>query len=189
MIYLRAIVKEINMAVDAYFATLLAFQKRALWNICTSARGEVGGTEVVAPYYFNADGEGIFVGPDDQFDFIAYHRANGLVVFPSQGQFGNGLQSLGLTASMSMTVFYNQKVICMSPDEIALILMAKIIVPANIENVKGIFINLDSVSFDKETIFASEYRALPYTLSAEQQLLRINYTLEGTFRKDCLNIC
>jgi hypothetical protein len=88
-----------------------------------------------------------------------------------------------------MTVFYNQKVICLSPDEVALLLISKIIVPANIQFVKGLFINLDSVSFDKEAIFASEYRALPYNLSAEQQLLRINYTLEGTFRKDCLNIC
>ena len=187
--YLRPIVNAINLSLEAYMATLKGFQRRALWGICTSATGEVNGTEVIAPYFFNSEGEGIFVGPDDNYDFILYHRCDGLVMSPSVGQFGDGLAATALAAVMSMTIFYNEKVLCLSPDEMALIVIAKITVPKNLENVKSISINLSQVSFDKEAIFASEYKALPYPLSAEQQLLRISYTLEGTFRKDCLIIC
>jgi hypothetical protein len=108
---------------------------------------------------------------------------------PSVGAYGDGKKQTALSAPMSMTVFYNEKVICLSPDEMALLLISQIVVPANTESVKGISINLSQVSFDKETIFAREYKALPYTLSAEQQLMRLDYFIEGTFRKDCLIIC
>ena len=188
-LFTRPAVAAINTSIQTYLSTLRGLQKAAYYGVATNGVGEMDGIRVIAPYVFDSDGEGVFVGPDDSFDFILYHRALSMSTVSKGGAFGDGTKEVRMTSNMSMIVYYNEKAVCLSPDDIFMVMASKISIPPTMGDVMGISINLGSVSFNKEDIFASEYKAVPYNLSAEQQIFRIDYTLEGTFRKDCLNIC
>jgi len=188
-IFTKLVVAKINENIEALIKGSRSFQRRQLYGVATKQAGDVYGVpNVGAPYVFNSDGEGVFTGVDDAYDFLVYHKAGAMTASASKG-YGDQNKELTVRADMSLVIYYDESKICFSPDEMTLILMPAFFGKFVLPDIQNCFINLGTASFDKEAVFASEFRLVPFKLSAEQQFFRVSYTIEGSYKIGCLNIC
>jgi len=148
------------------------------------------------PSFVDDNGEGQYVGPDDDFDVIIYHRVNGINVGKGniKDSFGDANLYDTNVARMSMVVFGKRDLLKMSNDDLAIYLQAAMPEAATKEMLKQMSfraanINAKDINLNDMQVFMEEFQNMQFFLKPDQFLFKLNYTIESAFLKKCFKKC
>lgn len=188
MRYLNDIVCEINdelrrvMPSNSKFAPIATQMMRK------------GNNGKIFPSYVDNYGEGKYVGPEDDYDAIVYHRVNSLVPGRILSTWGDGKSLEAIAAKMQLVAFGRRDKIKMSGDEMALKILASI--PPKVSsplisklNFRSVEVKTADSNINSLQVFQEEFPDSGFFLKPEQFLIRINYTIESVFLKGCFKTC
>lgn len=139
---------------------------------------------------FPATGDGKDVSIDDSKKTVVYHRH-------IRNSYRKDLQMethYTQTVQMLMVVYANKNLIENADSLESLIIQAFPVryEQPNIPDLTGVFnINVSVISSEMNpvTVFAGEYRNVPYRLSTDDIYFSLSYTLEIKFDNTCLDVC
>lgn len=150
-----------------------------------------GSEQEMLPGVVDRDGEITYVGIDDIYPVIIYHRNAGLTtsrVTQRQG-FGDEYSDVVNTYQMAMIIFIDHKKTKLYPEELFLFLQSNMPDALKSEPYKQITIRTTNVILNSQLVFQAEYAGTKFTLPAEKSLFQINYTIESIFKKECFAKC
>lgn len=195
MTYLNTIVKFINTSLENGLLKKQPFQNRSVIEVAESfARIENNITQLL-PGFVDDNGEIKYVGPDDEYSVIIYHKINtvGFGKIVKQG-YGDSTGVNTNLARMSMVVFGKRNELKLTNAEMALKLQA--IFPESADKnllqqlqFKKCSITTNDVVLNNLQVFQEEYQGVGYFLKPEQFLLKLNYQIESAFLKECFTTC
>lgn len=176
--------------VDKRFAGM---QLHGLANLVTYKEGEAIKT---APVVMDKNYEPQFIGLDDTYPAIIYHRAQSLSYNSNtnNAQFGRGVNKVVQVADMMLVIYgrfarlkitaeqFEALIVSGFPDEVA----SEELVPYKLDNM---LITLQSSNMLGPQVYAGEYGGPPVVISAEDILFAVRYRIETAFRKNCFSIC
>lgn len=142
------------------------------------------------PGLVNKDGEIKYVGIDDIYSIIIYHKLNSLSSTPKNNGRGDNPGDLTTSFGLSMIVYWDRKRYNKLPDEVVFIAQARL--PQLIkdtDDVKLIKIKVGSANFNSLQVFTQEYSGTKFDLPPNANLMNLNYTIEATFNPACLPAC
>jgi hypothetical protein len=195
MPYLKTIVKYINEALQEKVLSRDTFCRQKVVGIAQSMVRFNGENKELLPSYVCEKGEAHYLGPDDDFDIIIYHRVNSLAV--QKGIINKGFgDSKGYdvnTARMSLVVFGRRDKLRLTNDELAIYLQSAIPEAASSDlmdslQLKACNINVNDIILNDLQVFNEEFQNIDYFLAPEQFLFKINYSNDSAFLKECYNI-
>lgn len=147
------------------------------------------GSETI-PATVNKDGECRYVGLDDTYPAIIYHKNTAITTVRSarQGR-GDEYSDLINTYSLSMIVYLDHKRSCLLPDEMFLFLQANFPDAIKEDPFSLIRVNITSVILNSAQVLKTEYEGIELKIPPEKSLFQVNYNIETTFRKKCFEKC
>lgn len=194
MARLDPIVAVINEALRTTVFKDKRFLKPAMFGIAEPTPNKVGETYESLPGIIRDDGEITMVYPDDKNIIQVYHKVNSLTESADRSQYGNGNSNMIRTASMSMIIFGNRKVIKRRKDDLELFISASI--PSKLSKADLIVMGLKDCSithtssdFNSLFIYTREYNTKKYYLKPSHLFFEMKYTIECKFNKACINTC
>lgn len=195
MNYLNKIVRSINASLEQSCFKKKPFQNRYVVDVCEVFQRNENEITQSLPGYINHDGEITYVGPDDEYNLIIYHKVNSIffskLVKSAYGD-SRGLDTQ--TASMSMIVFCKRDAVRITNTDMALLLQANFPEAASADLLQQLQFKKCSMAIGNAVlnnlqVFQEEYQGVGYFLKPEQFLLKLNYSIESTFLKECFNTC
>ncbi len=148
------------------------------------------------PSYVNENGEAQYVGPEDDYDLIVYHRINSITVGKAGNFKGYGDDRPADTnvARISLVVFGRRDKLKLTNDELAIHIQANIPEAATKDLLKQLQffaanININEIILNDLQVFNEEFQGFTFFLKPEQFLFKINYTIESAFLKKCFTKC
>lgn len=160
----RNIITGINESLEGIF------KGGKFYGVATLVEREAKGQPVV---------EGLPVAYDDSYPMQMYHRLGNVSIAYTPG-YGDTMTTTN-TYQVSAIVFNNETITKLKTDEIAMIIQS-LLALNNSATLNGIILN-------SQTVFAQEYKGVPYSLNEYQSLMQINYTVEITFKGNCFDLC
>lgn len=146
------------------------------------------GTELeTLPAVVNHDGEGKYVGVDDDFGVIVYHKSLSIVCREVKGH--GDFNDIVNTYTNCMIVYLDRKRLSIRADQLLLLIQAVFPSTIKLPPYKTVAIKFASVIMDDIAVFASEYKGTSFSLPAEKNIFQINYGIEATFSKNCFKDC
>lgn len=135
--------------------------------------------------------DGKFVGIDDKYPVIVYHRILSMSSkIDAKGGYGNAVGDVVNTYSMTMVVFLQHEKAGKYPDELILQIQANMPDTMRMPPYKNIKITFTGANLDSQSVWSQEYRTgTAYRLKSDQFLFKINYNIETTFSKGCFKEC
>jgi len=135
-----------------------------------------------------------YVGVDDSFPIIIYHKLLRNTTQPAKTQFGDGNKTIKATTLLNMLVYADRARIRLSPEDLEALVLSGLVdevpkadYPAN--GFSTIVVYHMETNFNAQGIFAQEYQNVDFFLKPESILFQITYRIESQYRKDCLAIC
>jgi hypothetical protein len=167
-----------------------SFDRAKIYGLAQSIIRTQGNEQELLPALVDHSGDGVYVGFDDQFPLMIYHKMNSLVsALSSQQGFGNAGPDQVNTYQNTMIVYLDRKKLKKLPDEVYMLIQSVFPEGMNIEPFKRISIRFSNVILNSTQVFASEYQGNRYKLPPEKNLFAINYTIESIFKKGCFDKC
>lgn len=189
MKYLNDIVCELNEELSKLLPTNSKLAPIATQMVRTGVK-----SSKVFPSYVDDHGEARYVGAEDDFDVIIYHRALQLLPGKIISSWGDGKAFEVLQAKMTMVVFGRRNILKMAGDDMAMRLVTGFPTKAspaliNKLNFRSVEFKPTDSNINSLQVFSEEYPDSELFLKPEQFLIRINYTIESVFLKGCFNPC
>lgn len=192
MSYLKDTADYINSYLNVQMLNRSVFQNQLISSIAQSVARHEGSNVEILPCLVDPNGEARYLGPDDDFDYMAYHKVNSFIATKSTFNKGYG-DSKGLIVNqtkMSYVVFGNRSALIMSNDELAVHLQThwpdKVSKTILTEwKLSYIDININDIILNDLQVFNEEYQGVEFFLKPEQYLFKVNYTIESAFDKKC----
>lgn len=151
------------------------------------------GTQTL-PGFVNKSGEIEYVGLDDKFPVIGYHKLTGITtdrLLPnSKTSYGDDYSDTRNSYGLSLFIYLDQKMTGIAPEDYFLIIQSAL--PDSVglfTNYKTVLMRFNNVILNTEQIFAAEYKGTEFKIPAEKHLFQLNYTIESTFKKGCFDKC
>ncbi len=196
MPYLKHIVKYINEELIKGLFHEPCFDNKKIICIAQSLPRRNGDNIELVPSYVNEKGEAQYVGPEDDYDLIFYHRINGITVGKA-GNFkgyGDDRQVDANIARISMVVFGRRDKLKLTNDELAIHIQANIPEAATKDLLGQLQffagnINITDIILNDLQVFNEEFQGFTFFLKPEQFLFKVNYTIESAFLKKCFKKC
>jgi hypothetical protein len=191
MPYLKPIAAYINAALEDLVFDDDVYANRQVNGIAQSLPRSKGERLEVLPSVVDHAGEARYLGPDDDFDLMTYHRVNGIAVTKGTGKgFGDDRAADVDVARLSLVVFGRREQLQQSNDELAVLIRAAFPETADrplreLLKFYACNININDIILNDLQVFAEEYRGIEYFLKPDQFLFKINYTIESAFLKKC----
>lgn len=134
-------------------------------------------------------GEIRYVGIDDKYSVLLYHKLNSVSVKtdPRRG-FGNSTGPINNSYSISLVVYNNRKKTKQFADELSSLIQSQFPDTVKLEPYQSINIFFNSVILNDLQVWQQEY-SIEYQLPPDHNLFQINYTVEATFLKGCFITC
>lgn len=140
---------------------------------------------VVAP-----NGEIEYVGFDDAFSMIVYHKLNALTITRITNGRGDNIGDVQYGYQLSMYAYWDRKKLQMMPDELLMLLQArfpnKVLLHADI---KSISLRISGMNPNTAQLIAQEYQNPAFTIEANKSFMQINYLADIIFNPACLPTC
>ena len=172
---LLKITEAINAAILEIFPTAKAY------GIATPAKR---GEETLP-----SEGEK-YIGIDDTYALQIYHKI-GDITFGHNTRDGYGMNLIKTgKVSASMILFINERRLGLKPDELVLLLMAKL--PKDIDSTMGlkkVKVDINNVILNSAQVYAQEYKSDTYRLGLEQHLIQVGYSITMVIDNTCLPNC
>lgn len=191
MSFIKPIVQTINQQLNAKLLSDNKYADKWIIGIAQSLPVYADKALQLIPSYVDNNGESIYVGPDDTYDYIAYHRVNSWT--PTKAN----LKSYGDTKAvdanivrMSYVVFGRRDRLQMSNDELAFLIQMNFNESVDKTlldslQLKTCNINITDIILNDLQVFKEEFQGVEFFLKPEQFLFKINYTIESAFIKKC----
>ena len=197
MPFLKEQVDIINNALIATAFNYKQFKSALIENIAKSALRTDGDNQTVYPAVISISGVEKYLGIDDTYPMVVYHKIVNKRYEKRNNttQYGAGFAKMFEITTMYMVVYASQAKISLTAEQLEALIVTNFpdrIPDADISTLTGVEmmnVNLISSELDGMTIFAQEYKNVEYPLGIEDILIRINYSTETAYKKDCLNIC
>jgi len=189
MVYLPDIVNQINAALKSRFGK---YPTAAYHGLTTSAVTVDGDRTMSFPSIINLGGSVIYdVSFSKKIPMTIYHRAlASSFTVGTQGSYGDGdLINDQCTTSMRLVCVGNRIDIAIEPEELAMILVDTLPTGVSAIGVKYMKVYPNSIQYDAQTVFAQEFKNIPFNIGPERFLFSINYTIGGGYFRGCLKNC
>lgn len=146
------------------------------------------------PITFNESGMPISVGIDDRPPLLLYHRHIGSAFESVRSDYGDTNDRIKESAEMIMVVYGNRSRLRMSAESLSSLI--NLATPTNIDQtlLSGIKIDamnvvLNRIETDAQNVFNDEFAGVDFTISANEIMFKVNYSIATQFRRDCFNFC
>ena len=196
MPYLKKIVDFINTELSNSLLNTRRFQDKKIIGIAQAMPRKEKNDIQLLPSYVDNNGEGQYVGVDDDYSLIIYHKVNSVTVgkTASGGRYGDGTGYDAHVAKMSMVVFGRRDRLELTNDELAIYLQANVPDAVDAPLLKALQfkvanININDIVLNDLQVFQEEYQGFTYFLKPEQFLFKLNYSIESAFLKKCFANC
>lgn len=193
MSYLATIIDYINDQLVTEVLSNAKYENKQINGLCQLLPRALGNDKIeIIPSYVSESGEAVYVGPDDDYSLMIYHRVNTITVGKANlSTYGDNRQMDANIARMSMVVFGVRNELQMTNDELAVIIQASTPQAATREvlttlDFRACNININEIILNDMQVFSEEYQnSVSFFLKPEQFLFKINYSIESTFLKGC----
>lgn len=195
MPFLDKSVQLINQALTEALLSEKRFSGGAVFGLAKSTiiRDKDGASRKF-PYIVNANGEPESVSIDDTFPIMIYHRrASDSSISASRASFGDDVQ-LTVQQPMSMIVFGKGNALRLSDEQMETFIT--LAMPSEISKSALIGTQIDKLTtiptgtrMDSISVFSEEYQGIEYPLDQMDFLIKINYSIITTLRRECISIC
>lgn len=192
MPYLKYIVNYINQTLDQQLLNDDCFSNKKVIGLAQSLPKTNGDKIQLLPSYVDNDGEAQYVGPEDDYDLIIYHRINSIPIGKATNlrAYGDTRQLDANVAKVALVVFGRRDKLKLTNDELAILLQAAMPEAATKELLTELQftstnINLTEIVLNDLQVFQEEFQNVEYFLKPEQFLFKINYQIESAFLKEC----
>lgn len=130
---------------------------------------------------------------NDAYDLIIYHKpqsVNGRQDGKS-GAYGNSRGDITSITKVALVVWGKKDVLNLSPDELGLqiqIAFPDRIIGNDLKNLnfKSVLVTVNDINLSEESVFSNEYKNVDYFIKPNYCLIQVNYSVECTFTKKCL---
>ena len=151
------------------------------------------GPSVTQPVGFTKQGNETDAFIDDKYPFQSYHRVLGLdYSFTNVQQFGNGLSHIKETARMTMVCFADPKRIDLTQEDLVFLVCSGF--PTTFSKsqlgstkISKVDISPGSANIDSQKVLQGEYQGSYPKLPPQSIYFSLNYTIEMTVGRDCLD--
>jgi hypothetical protein len=139
------------------------------------------------PAVISRTGEGLYCGIDDRDPVSLYHKLGTVttVMAPGRGREFDIQNSY----AMAMYVFLNRRLVNKFADELLLSIQAAMPRTVALDPYSSVFIRFNGVILNDFLVYGSEYLSGTFRLAPEHSLFQVNYTVDATFQKNCINNC
>lgn len=188
---LKLIVDSINTTIKSNL-NQERFQKGVYYGLSKSVlikdENSEGNNRLIPMIYVNGEKR---VSVDDSFPLNLYHRCISLsqVIAPIQVQFGDGYDTIVETAIMAAIVFGDSEIINLCQEDLASIITSAFPSTMTISDISKVIVRTTTVNNDSFSVYNQEYKSTEYPLNPEDYYFSINYTVETTFDKSCVDKC
>lgn len=150
-----------------------------------------GSVKDTLPGIVNRDGEIAYVGIDDTYSLIIYHKLNSTAITLNKNGTGNRYGDITNNNSLSLYAYWDFNKINIRHDELLMLLQSRIpIAISGLENIKIAIINQTNAILNSNQIYAQEYSYDDQKLLPENKnILQLNYNIQITFNPDCFRQC
>lgn len=188
MIGVKDFVAAVNLNIDAFLAGREDFTGYKIYGIGTNAIKQ-GTQNQVYPAIFSKDGNGTYIGAEDIYSVIVYHKLLALrtTIITANG-YGDSRGDIRNTYSMQAVIFLNRFRTQVEPDELFLMLQSIFPTIENFTNFKSVLYNIVDAILNSQQVFNNEYKNVQYFVKPEHALMAIDYTIESTFKRECFNV-
>lgn len=148
--------------------------------------------EIAMPIELNVNNEAAWVGIDDTYPIIIYHRKlNSVYSINPDEQRGRKNNVVRENTDMLMVVFAKFANVKMTAEQLEAQIVAGfpdvIATPPN--GLNNMVVTAAQSSSDSEAIFNNEYKNTPYKLAPEDIMLSVRYSIQTQFNKGCFDFC
>lgn len=140
-------------------------------------------------------GSGEFVGIDQRYSIITYHRCLEKTYTNSTENFGRGNADKIENNRMRLVVYADRAALKRTPEQIADIIVAGLpgVLPrtfyTNKTGLNGAEVIPVLTEMDALTVWGNEYQGYPYKMPMESCLIAIEYTAQVRFNASCIEDC
>jgi hypothetical protein len=200
MPFVREIVDYINTTLSDNNLSDSRFSGKQIHGISTLLPRNLSqqATDVV-PGFVNEKGDATYVGVDDSYPLVIYHRSLSKQYEPIEGGGYGDRNSDGMeTTNMLMTVFARRDQLRLTAEDLLDIiamgmpdtLPRSFILQYNSLGLYFAEVATTGASLDREQAFGDEYKGLAeFPLKPEHIFFTVNYTITTKFKKGCYVPC
>ena len=179
--------------IDTAFGMFPAFsQVLGIAQLVTRTRDASEKTDVWPAVYKGGDCE--YAGIDDTYPVVTYHRSLKMTLSRQpKGGYGDDMPDMKMSHAMSLVIFAKKDETICSADSLAMDIQHKFpdqLTGADLpDGLKTVVININDIVLSETQVFGEEYKNVPFFLGPEHILIKVNYTIESTYRKGCSTNC
>lgn len=140
------------------------------------------------PVIFDDRGSARYIGIDEDFPAIIYHRITAINFTPATSSYGDRAAQV-TTASMRLVMYFDRRRINMSADEMVLFLHANFPRQLKIPKFGTVVVTIQNATPNNLQAFGNEYPGVTYFLKPEFSLINLNYTIESDVDPRCFKDC
>lgn len=181
--------KNFIISINKELITLVeAFKDADLHGLAQTVSKEQG----FLPALVNHEGEGEFVGIDNDKSIIVYHKNSMLQsAMKNRTGVGDSRGDIVNTYYCAMVVYINRAKAHLLPDELFLYIQANFPETLKVLPYKDIVLRIQNVVLNSQAVLVQEYgdAESSVSLGPEDSLMAINYTIEATFERKCFKKC
>lgn len=153
----------------------------------------VQGTEKdLLPCTVDKNGEGTYVGIDDEAPFILYHKNISVITrLVSGSSIGDEAFDISDTFNNQLIIYLDRKKVNPMPDDLVFYIQSNFPNKAEIPDsgIKQIRILFQGVLLNSAQVYDQEYGPGAKGLDPSKSMLAINYGIEATFKRNCFSDC
>jgi hypothetical protein len=187
---LRSIVNLVNSGIQGALNGM-PFQTAKYYDIAYD-RENTEKAGWIQPMVVLKTGEGIYVGPDDTFPLVVYHKITSPAYSMAKADFGDSGTFISSVYKMKLVCFGDTQKLGFFQEDIADVVAYNI--PKEFSNtvltpleITDCVIDLGSVNLEQREVFDEEFKNIEMILKPNQFIFSFSYTVNMTYK--CFSIC
>lgn len=148
------------------------------------------------PIYYDDQQEPKYIGIDDTYPLVVYHRLTGGSRYTDleADSYGDAVDRIEMVSDMVMVVFGKRKPLRLNAEDLETmcILGAPSSIPRSVltgTKIDKMSVQFSSTNMDALAVFGEEYQGVDFRVSPEDFLFNISYSITAQYRKDCVRPC
>jgi hypothetical protein len=182
----------INTVIDIVNKQISGFgAEEKIFNIAESILKITGSEQIKMPGIVLPDGEIKYVGIDDIFSFMVYHKINSISITQLTNGIGDNFGDIKNIFNVSAFIYWDMQKIKESIDKMLFIIQSRLpLLIKGIDDIKTVAIKLINSNINSYQLYRQEYEYENIKpLPENKKIIQINYNAEITFKPECFRQC